>query len=128
MSGSSKKTEIRYYSGKWNADVRPRRLLTQSWGAFHYFIEVEGQHVVRQVNVFENGFILRYDTTHWCDKFGSMFIGKLSLKLKAGKGMVTLTAAEFQKAWIRAIASPLWSEQQAHAMMSEWGTWEERMR
>ena len=116
---------MRYYSGKRQSCGAS--FLSAEWGGFTFFIEVNDQHVMRQVNQYDNGKILRYDRSHWCDKFGSMFVGTLSRKQKAGRYMAMLSRNEFERVWKQALANSIWDEQQAHSMMHEWGTWKERV-
>jgi hypothetical protein len=118
--------ELRYYSGKRQDYGTPR--LSSGWGGFTFFIEIDDQHVTRQVNQFDNGTVLRYDRDHWCDGFGSMFVGTFSRKQKAARYMVPLSRKEFERVWKQALANSIWDEQKTHAMMHEWGTWQERVR
>lgn len=119
------KAAMRYFSGKRKSYGIP--LLSNEWGSFTFFIEVEDQHVVRQVNQYENEKIVRYDRLHWCDRFGFMYAGKFSRKQKAGNGMTKITCHDFARIWDRALAEAAWSEQQAHQMMHEWGNWESQV-
>ena len=116
---------MRYYSGKRQSYGIP--LLSSEWGGFEFSIEIDDQHVTRQVNQYDNGTILRYDRGHWCDRFGFMFVGKFSRKQKAGHYMEPLSRDEFERVWRKALANSIWDEQQAHALMHEWGTWPERV-
>ena len=116
---------MRCFSGKRQSYGIP--LLSSGWGAFNFFIEVDDQFVVRQVNQFENGTVLRYDREHWCDKFGSMFLNRFSWKEKAGRGMHALTQSEFERVWRKALAESIWDQQQSCAMMHERGTWKDRI-
>jgi hypothetical protein len=118
---------MRYFSGSRDRYSANSPEACASWGGYQYFIEVDDQYVTRQVKCYENGNVLRYDRNHWCDDFGYMFVGKFSRKEKAGRGMVALTAAEFEKVWVSALASPLWEEQRARSRQDEWGSWEERV-
>jgi hypothetical protein len=116
---------LRYLSGTRNGYGIP--LASNEWGGFTYFIEIEDQHVKRQVNRHANGTVVRYDRTHWCDDFGFMFVGRFSRKQKAGRGMSPLTAAEFERVWFDALSSPTWREQIARSREKAWGTWAERV-
>src|SRR5262245_12773138 len=119
-------TGICYFSG--TRDTYGTPLLSSDWGEFTFFIEVDDQHVTRQVNWYENGMILRYDRSHWCDRFGFMFVGTFSRKQKAERGMQPIEQKEFERVWKRALAvDSSWKEQQVHAMMHEWGTWQDRV-
>jgi hypothetical protein len=45
----------------------------QDWGRFTRYLEIgEDLFAVRKVDAFENGFMLRYDRSHWMDRFGSL--------------------------------------------------------
>ena len=101
--------------------------MSDEWGPFDYYIEINDQHVTRQVNVFENGEILRYTRNHWCDEYGMMFIGTFSLKQKAARGCRVILADEFDKLWQRSLTSPNWEKQQRTAKMNQWGSWTERI-
>ena len=102
-------------------------LLSDTWGGFDYYIEIHDQHVTRQVNVFENGEILRYTREHWCDQYGVMFIGTYSLKQKAARDCRVIERSEFEKLWRRSLKSSNWANQQDTAKMNEWGLWTERV-
>ena len=115
---------IRYLNGHRQSYGTPQ--LSDDWGSFDYYIEIDDQHVTRQVNVFENGEILRYTREHWCDQYGMMFIGKYSLKQKAARGCRVIDQNEFDKLWRRSLESPNWAKQQNTAKMDEWGSWTER--
>jgi hypothetical protein len=81
----------------------PRQSPALAWGRFVSYIEVaDDQHATRQVNVFENGNILRYDRSHSRDAFGYLAGLKFSLKPKWARffpGAETLSAAEFETIW-----------------------------
>lgn len=102
-------------------------LLSDAWGSFDYYLEIDNQHVTRQVNVFENGDILRYTREHWCDDYGMMFIGTFSLKQKAARGRHPIDQKEFEKVWRRSLESSNWINQRSTAKMAQWGTWSERV-
>ncbi len=124
QSGLQELPLIRYLHGKRQSYGTPQ--LSDEWGCFDYYIEINDQHVTRQVNVFENGEILRYTRNHWCDEYGMMFIGKFSLKQKAARGCRVIQADEFDKVWQRSLVSPNWEKQQQTAKINQWGTWTER--
>lgn len=117
---------MRYYRGRRQSYGAP--LLSSEWGEFKFFIEIDDQHVTRQVSQFGNGTILRYDRNHWCDRFGHMFVGTFSRKQKAGRYKESLSRAEFERVWKQALANSIWDKQQDQAMMHEWGTWQERVK
>ncbi len=125
LSDSEALLLIRYLHGHRQSYGTPQ--LSDAWGGFEYYIEIEDQLVTRQVNVFENGEILRYTRDHWCDDYGTMFIGKYSLKQKAGRGCRVITENEFNRLWRRSRESPNWENQQRTAKMDQWGSWAERL-
>src|SRR3954468_14620059 len=98
---------------------------SQSWGPFIRYIEVaEDQLANRQVEVFKNGSILRYDRTHWCDDFAMLTRLKFSRKPKWRvffPNSETITKTEFEKVWKNA---QLWTEQCACSRASAWGSFE----
>ena len=116
---------IRYLHGHRQSYGTPK--LSDDWGGFDYFIEIDGQLVSRQVTVFENGNILRYTREHWCDDYGFMFMRKFSLKQKAARGCQVIDQNEFEKIWQRSLESTLWPDQQVTAKMDEWGSWAEQL-
>ena len=116
---------LRYYSGTRRGYGIP--LASSGWGGFQYYIEIEDQHVRRQVNRYANGMVVRYDQTHWCDDFGFMFAGRYSRKQKAGRGKTPITAVEFERVWADALLSPTWSEQKALSREQVWGKWADRV-
>ena len=95
------------------------------WGAFVRYIEVaEDQHAKRQVEVFENGNILRFDREHWCDDFAMMVALAFSRKPKWAKffpGAELIDAAEFEKVWRMAQRSGLWKQQLESSRVASWG-------
>ncbi|REJ89920.1 MAG: hypothetical protein DWQ34_18375 [Planctomycetota bacterium] len=97
------------------------------WGAFTVYLEIDDQHVTRQINEYEQGQLLRYDRSHWCDDFGYMFIGKFSRKQKATRGYEVIDVVEFNKKWRQALQSELWTEQVGKSRVEQWGTWSDRV-
>ncbi len=118
-------THMRYFSGTRNGYGIP--FASDAWGGFTYFIEVDDQYVARQVNRHENGVVVRYDRTHWCDDFGMMFIGRFSRKQKAGRDRKPIAAGEFERIWNDALSSETWNEQIARSRENEWGSWADRV-
>lgn len=98
---------------------------TSAWGGLTRYLEVaDDQFAVRQVEVFDNGNVLRYDRTHWCDAFGQLLGCRFSRKPKWTKsfpGSEIIEAAEFERAWRAAQRSPLWEQQVALSRAGEWG-------
>ncbi|MEX0614156.1 MAG: hypothetical protein WD229_18700 [Pirellulales bacterium] len=102
--------------------------IAAGWGEFVRYLEVgDDQHAVRQVEIFDNGNVLRYDRSHWCDDFGLLLGLRFSRKPKWSKtfpGAEIIAAAEFERVWRAARRSPLWEQQVAHSRAAQWGTWE----
>jgi hypothetical protein len=114
---------IRYFKGSWLACNLSKDVLSRTWGDFEYFIELLGQHVNRQVNVFADGGMLRYNRDHWCDAYGSMLTGTFSFKKKAGRYCAIISQKDFERVWLRARESPNWAQQLATAKVKGWGSW-----
>lgn len=85
------------------------------WGPFTRYVEVADDRLAaRQVEVFDDGRILRYDRAHPRDAFGQLVMNLFSRKPKwaAGRaGVETIDAAAFDRAWRASLRSPLWAEQ-----------------
>jgi hypothetical protein len=108
----------------------PGRYLMQGsaasgWGDFTHYLEVaDDQFTVREVDVFENGNILRYDRSHWCDDYGMLLGLRFSRKPKWAvffPGAEVISAADFEKVWRKARRSPLWELQVNSSRVAEWG-------
>lgn len=100
----------------------PADSLTADWGAFIRYLEVgDDQHVIRQVDQYDNGTLLRYDRSHWCDDFGMLLCGRFSRKQKAARLGAVITAAEFERVWRKALGSPFREEQVRHSRQAVWG-------
>jgi hypothetical protein len=68
---------IQYYKRHWEES---RGDNYDHWGPATYFFEADEQGVVlRQVEVYEAGQILRYDGRHWRDDFGMLADQQLDL-------------------------------------------------
>jgi hypothetical protein len=108
----------------------PGRYLMQGsraadWGDFTRYLEVgDNQFALRQVDVFENGKVLRYDPSHWCDDYGMLIGLRFSRKPKWAvffPGAELISAAEFEKVWRAAQRSLIWDFQVASSRAVEWG-------
>jgi hypothetical protein len=81
----------------------PAKSPAVAWGRFIAFIEVaDDQHASRQVNVFRNGSLRRYDRAHGRDEYGYLTGLKFSRKEKWHRyfpGAEILTASEFESVW-----------------------------
>ena len=59
-----------------------RDSLAADWGECVRYIEIgDDRYAVRQVEVYGDGRVLRYDRSHWCDRFGQLFGCLFSHKL-----------------------------------------------
>jgi hypothetical protein len=87
------------------------------WGRITQFREVaDDQWAVRQVDVYENGSVLRYDRSHRRDDYGSLIGLRFSQNPKWAvcfPGAEIISAGEFEKVWQTALMSPLWELQVA---------------
>ena len=94
----------------------PGRLMQASlaadWGRITRYLEVaDDQHAVRQVDVFENGNLLRYDRSHPRDEYGFLMALKFSRKPKWAlffPGAEMISDDQFEKVWRSAQWSPFW--------------------
>jgi len=100
-------------------------LLSHDWGEFVRYVEVAAdQFAQRQIEVFDNGHLLRYDRDHWCDEFGQMTGLKFSRQPKWAKfypHAELITAIEFERLWKVALKSKLWSLQLKRSRVMAWG-------
>jgi hypothetical protein len=90
------------------------------------YIEIaDDLYAARQVEFFDDGHVLRYDRSRWCDSFGQLFACRFSHKPKAitsRRNAVEIDAAEFERAWRMAQHSTLvWAQQLASSRHAEWG-------
>jgi hypothetical protein len=87
------------------------------WGRLTQYREVaDDQFAIRQVDVYENANVLRYDRSHRRDDYGSLMGRKFSRKPKWSvdfPGAEIICAGEFEKIWQTALMSPLWQLQVA---------------
>lgn len=62
---------MHYFKRHWTETTGEE--LTDSWGQSTYYFETDSELcVVRQIQVFANGKVLKYDTTYIDDKFGGL--------------------------------------------------------
>lgn len=103
----------------------PGRYLAQrspaiEWGRFTHFIEVaDDREASRQVDVFKNGYVLRYDRSHRRDAYAYLMGLRFSRKPKWKHyfpGVELISTAEFEDVWGLALASPFWEQQLAESL------------
>ncbi len=99
--------------------------LAAEWGDCARYIEIgDDRYAVRQVEVYSDGHMLRYDRSHWCDRFGQLFGCLFSHKQKAidsRRGAEVIDSQEFERVWHAALGSPMWEQQVEQSLASEWG-------
>jgi hypothetical protein len=99
--------------------------LAADWGECVRYVEIgEDRYAVRQVEVYSDGRVLRYDRSHWCDRFGQLFGCLFSHKQKAidgRRGAEVIDGKEFERAWRAALGSGMWEQQVEQSLASDWG-------
>jgi len=79
------------------------------WGTFSRYLEIEDDsYAVRQVDLFENGYALRYDRGNWIDGCRSLAEMKYDeAKWAAWWGPdEAIAAVEFEAVWDSAVQAP----------------------
>lgn len=88
---------VSYFKKFWEETTGEE--LTDSWGTCTYYFETDAQlGVLRQVQLFENGYVLKYDGQHFDDAFGGLADQLLDVGEFAGNEIL---AAEFLTIWFR---------------------------
>lgn len=103
-------------SGRGPLDSKPQH----SWGTFTRYMEIgDDEFGLRHVDSYANGYILRYDRTHWIDRFGLLIDKRYDAAEweKWWKAGITIEVAEFEQVWRAAESSPTWRKQQKHSWM-----------
>jgi hypothetical protein len=99
--------------------------LAVDWGECVRYVEIaDDRYASRQVEDYGDGRVLKYDRTHWCDRFGQLVGCVFSNKQKAIAGRLgaeVIEAKEFESAWRGALRSPMWEQQVEQSLVSEWG-------
>src|SRR5688572_1802520 len=102
-----------------------RESLAADWGECVRYMEIaEDRYAARQVEVYSEGRVLRYDRLHWCDRFGQLTGSLFSHKKKAIDGRPRaeiIEAKEFERAWRTALRSPMWENQVEQSLSAKWG-------
>lgn len=109
-----------------NAEKQGPALLcpASEWGTFSRYAEVaEDLRIKRQVDVFENGNMLRYDREHWVDEYGMLGDARINRNQRAGPwgGFKEVPAQEFQSVWVMAGTESLWKRQLETSRSAEMG-------
>ena len=96
----------------------------KSWGRFTRYMQIgEDRYALRHVDVYANGYALRYDRVHWVDGFGIL----AEMRYDAEKWAewwgpsITIGPSEFEAVWRAAESSPTWEQQVRSARMSKDG-------
>lgn len=94
------------------------------WGRFTRYLEIgEDRYILRHVDLYENGHLLRYDRCHWVDGFG--ILAEMRYDEKKWEEWwgpaIPIDAAEFESVWRIAGAAACWRLQLAGALMSKLG-------
>jgi hypothetical protein len=84
---------LRYFEFHWNENnVGP----SGTWGSSEWFVETDDEkNIVRQITVFDNGYVLKYDSDHNADEFGSLGDQRVQIE----HGVVEMSADEFESKW-----------------------------
>ncbi|HEX5472591.1 MAG TPA: hypothetical protein VFW73_11930 [Lacipirellulaceae bacterium] len=105
-----------------------RWFASAAWGRPVCYVEVAvDQRATRLVQVFDNGNILSYDRTHWCDDFGQLLGLRFSRKPKWRvffPDAELIDLAEFERVWSAALQAPLHKEQLARSRLDKWGPYQ----
>lgn len=95
-----------------------------SWGAFTRNVEIgDDRFAVRHVDVFTNGYSLKYDRSHWVDALG-MLAGMRYDRKRWSKWWgppLEISPEEFETIWLEAVKSPVRAIQLREEKMSTMG-------
>jgi hypothetical protein len=94
------------------------------WGTFTRYTEVaEDLRTQRQVDLFENGNMLRYDREHWVDGYGMLGDARINRNRLAGPWgkAEEVPKEEFQSLWVEAGTRSLWKRQVETSRSAEMG-------
>lgn len=90
---------IKYFKKLWDETTGDE--LTDSWGTATYYFETDEQlNVLKQVEVYQNGKMLKYDEQNIEDAFGGLADQPLDIEEFAGNEIV---AAEFFTIWFQSV-------------------------
>lgn len=86
----------KYYKTEW---LESRGDEYDNWGKSSWYFEVgDDGYAVRQIEVYENGQVLKYDESNFEDEYGSLADQPLDITEKGG---IEITDAEFEEEWKR---------------------------
>ena len=89
-----KLVDLRYYKRQWEETTGDS--LTDSWGTSYFYLETDDLgYIQRQLQVFKNGQVLKYDTTYLEDKFGGLSEAALGEDFEPYQ----ITKDEFEQRW-----------------------------
>jgi hypothetical protein len=87
---------MRYFKAYWDES---RGDEFDSWGRSWWYFETDDTgNVLRQIEKFESGVILRYDESHIEDQYGGLAEKPLVIE-EIGMGGSSMTEAEFEQEW-----------------------------
>ena len=91
---------MRYYRGRWDED---RGDQFAHWGASDWYFEVEPDNtVVKQMEVYDGGTVLKYDLQHLSDSFGMLTDKEFD---PVGFPCTEIAREAFESAWSTHVAS-----------------------
>lgn len=71
--------------------------MTDSWGTSTFYFEIDqDHHIVRQIQIFENGNTLKYSPEFMQDKYGKLSDQRLEI---GGSELIIIHKSEFEKIW-----------------------------
>jgi uncharacterized protein (DUF433 family) len=87
---------VKYFKREWNGTTGGE--LTDSWGTSTYYFETDDEgNVNRQLEIFQNGKVLKYDTEYIEDKFGGLSQVPLDFE---DFDQYRIHAGEFDRLWL----------------------------
>tara|TARA_R110002167_G_C12662194_1_gene650031 strand:+ start:1766 stop:2041 length:276 start_codon:yes stop_codon:yes gene_type:complete len=85
---------MKYFKAEWNES---RGDEYDSWGTSIWFLELdEENNPIRQIEVYQNGNILKYDSIKMTDDFG--MLGDQAIQIEEMNG-IELSQSEFESQW-----------------------------
>jgi hypothetical protein len=70
LASTNQDTYMKHYKRYWSED---RGDAYADWGSVTYYFEVgDDLFVTRQIEIYQNGFILKYDKNHLADEYGML--------------------------------------------------------